>query len=249
MKTKIIELCRGIDDVDEYLNTVGYIYFFNNFTEKFLGKPDKHFKNKNEKMQPFNIYYNNIIKNKTIIDVEILNISMMYPSIIFNGNISYSYENFDDFILELIECKKTFSKQSIEYRFIKTYINMCYGLLYHPESHLTADIDVYSYVNKAVKNTLTEMCRFYANQNIPIYYYNVDYIITQRTTPEFKSQITNVFKNIDCLNHDITYLDFEDYNNILFLDKYKYIYNYDGTVRVRNFDNSEILTVNKEDFI
>lgn len=208
---------------EDVLKDIGYVDFFNDITTKCLGFPKDDFK-KTKRVTSTLVYLPDEVKEKAILNIDMLYVSQLYLGIMTNGHIKYNYPNYKQFLESLMVLRKSYKSQMdlkcndklfVMNVLIKTYMNVVYGMLDKNESVISCDIDnPREYITETSKRVMLTVASFFLNKSKPIYYIDTDEIFVPTMNAETIGILKEYFKR-ECseyINMDISDVMLEDDN-------------------------------------
>jgi hypothetical protein len=201
----ILDYDLTIENFDARVKEIGYITFFNQVTERCLGKIETVHESKSRTSSAL-IYLADDVVNRLIPSFDTIQINSFYLGVICNGHLEFNYKNYQSFLEELFSLRKSFKKQliikqdemlNIKQFLIKIYCNCVYGMLDNPESVVsTTKLHPREYVSETAKSVLLQIVSFLLNKSIPVYYIDTDEIFVQPLGEGMIKELYEMFKNI-----------------------------------------------------
>lgn len=192
----------NLNTIDEDLHTITFIKFFNTLTIECLGEPTiQHPYPRNDFSSGSLIYLPEAAKNALIPQLDIIYITNQYAGALSTDKMQYSYENYDQFMIDLLATRKALKKldlneqNCIRISIIKYYLNLIYGMLNKEGSVLSSGLsNPRDVVSNNTKDAIATLCGYFLNKSTPVYYVDVDAIYVPSLKENELDEINEYFK-------------------------------------------------------
>lgn len=254
-----------VDNYSNRIKEIGYVDFFNTFTTSCLGTPTYEYTLENKKgdLSAALIFLPDESSKKLIKEFDRIYISSLYLGVICNRHLCFNYENYIDFIKELVLLRKYYKQKILEDKtdtlnnlkqyIIKTYLNAIYGMIDNSDSCLrvTNEESPRKYITETGKDCILHVSSFLLNNSKPIHYIDTDEIFTGKLNTDLLNGLNEFYANSTDIKLDktISKLELETERNcfcLIYSKKSFLISSYENSRIFGNFPYvDEIKTLNE----
>jgi len=262
------------DNVDHKLKEIGFVSFFNFFTSKCCKKIDFFPEVEKTKNKPTSAltYLSKYASENLISNFETLTLNSLYLGVIVNGHLKFNFENYDYFLKEIYQLRKTIRSKIklnsltkddtdknlllLKCYLIKAYINTIYGMLDNSESIILTNVESpREYVTETVKLVMLNISSILLNNHISIYYIDTDEFFISELDSDFAEKISMDYENINksLIDTNISEIFIESQNEHAYFFSKKNFMRFDKNTctikgKVKLVNNEHVLNDNKSFF-